>query len=93
MQGWESVCGLVIGITLVKNREICKKSFHVFDRSEIHIQAFVDIINGKLMSGHSSSSTFHDSIISSYYNYPNIRFSNLQISDLQSFKVSKIPWT
>ena len=31
-----------------------------FDRNEIHIQAFVDFIDGKLMSGHSSSSTFHD---------------------------------
>ena len=31
-----------------------------FDRNEIHIQAFVDFINGKSMSCHSSSSTFHD---------------------------------
>ena len=38
----------------------------LLDRNEIHIQAFVDFINGKLMSGHSSSSTFHDFIISSY---------------------------
>ena len=31
-----------------------------FDRNEIHIQAFVDFIDGKLMSGHCSPSTFHD---------------------------------
>ncbi len=29
-----------------------------FYRNKIHIQAFVDFINGKLMSGHSSSSIF-----------------------------------
>ena len=36
-----------------------KSRFMFSDRNEIHIQAFVDFINGKLMSGHSSSSTFH----------------------------------
>ena len=34
-----------------------------FDRNEIHIQAFQEIPPAKLMSGDSSSSTFHDSII------------------------------
>ena len=34
--------------------------FMFFDRNKIHIQAFVHFINGELMSGHSSSSTFHD---------------------------------
>ena len=34
--------------------------FHVFDRNEIHIQAFAEISPAKLMSGDSSSSTFHD---------------------------------
>ena len=37
-----------------------EKTIHVFDRNYIHIQALVDFINGNLMSGHSSSSTFHD---------------------------------
>ena len=40
--------------------------FMFFDRNKIHIQAFVDFINGKLMSGHSSSSTFHDFKILSF---------------------------
>ena len=31
-----------------------------FDRNEIHIQAFQEIPPAKLMSGDSSSSTFHD---------------------------------
>ena len=65
------VCWLVIGITLPENKEIDKFSFHVFDRNEIGIQAFVDFIDGKFMSGHSSSSTFHDFqefIISNYKN-------------------------
>ena len=30
-------------------------SFHIFDRYEIHIQAFVDFINGKLIIFQSSS--------------------------------------
>ena len=45
---------------------VCPKSFHDFDRNEIHIQASVDFINGKLISGHSSSSTFHDLAIITY---------------------------
>ena len=56
MQGWESVRWLVIGITLLKNREIGKITFRFFDRYEIHIQA----------PGHSSSSTFHDFKILSF---------------------------
>ena len=35
-----------------------------FDRREILIQAFVHFTNGKLIPGHSSSSTFHDFVIS-----------------------------
>ena len=66
MQGWGSVCWLVIGITLPENKEIGKFSFQVFDRNEIHIRAFVDFINGKFISGHSSSSTFHDFKILSF---------------------------
>ena len=61
--------GMLIGdrITLPKNKENGKKHFMSFDRNEIHIQAFVHFITGKLIPGHSSSSTFHnfqESIIS-----------------------------
>ena len=38
-----------------------------FDRYEIHIQAFAIIPRAKLMSGDSSSLTFHDFKISSFY--------------------------
>ena len=55
-----------------ENREIGKITFHVFDRNEIHIQVFVNFINEKLMSGHSSSSTFHDFENLSYYKVKNI---------------------
>ena len=68
-----------------------------FDRNELHIQVFVDFTNGKLMSGHSSSSTFHDFEISSFLiiknqkfenrelRFPKIRkFSNLEIGTLES---------
>ena len=51
---------------LAQNREIGKFSFHVFDRNEIRIQACVDLLNGKLILGHSSSSTFHDFRILSF---------------------------
>ena len=62
--------------------------FMFFNRNEIHIQASVDFINGKLMSGHSSSSTFHDLrifIISDYQKIKNSKFQN--------FKKSKIGHT
>ena len=36
-----------------------KLTFHVFDQYEIHIQAFVDFINLKLMFVDSSSLTFY----------------------------------
>ena len=57
---------------MLEDKEIKKFAFHIFDRYEIQIQAFVDLIKGKLyqviprlrllklISGHSSSSTFHD---------------------------------
>ena len=54
-------------------------SLRVFDQNEIHIQAFVDLINGKLMSGHSSSSTFHD-----------FQTSSFLIITKQEFIISKI---
>ena len=71
MQGVQkSDAGVGIG-TLVGDRDtlaqkyrnrfvFAQNRFMFFDRNEIHIQAFVDFIHGKLMSGHSSSSTFHD---------------------------------
>ena len=43
-----------------------KKRVMFFDRNEIHIQDVAYLINGKLMSGHSSSSTFHDFKILSF---------------------------
>ena len=52
-----------------------------FDRNEIHIQAFVDFINGKSMSGHSSSSTFHD--------FQEFIVSNYQKSEILNFKNSE----
>ena len=54
-----------------------------FDRNEMHIKAFVDFIDGKLMSGHSSSSTFHD--------FQDAIISNYQNSGILNFKDSK--WT
>ena len=52
--------------------------FMLVDRNEIPIQAFVDFINGKLMSGHSSSSTFHDFQEFSISNDQNSRNSEFQ---------------
>ena len=70
-----------------------KFTFHVFDRYEIHIQAFVDFINGKLMSGHSSSSTFHDFQEFIISNYQNFRSSNLRIFKFRNFKNRKVRYT
>ena len=42
-----------------------------FDRNEIHIQAFVAFIDGRLISARSSSSTFNDFKISAYYKIKN----------------------
>ena len=41
----------------------CPTSLPIFDRKEVHIQAFEEISMAKLMSGDLSSSTFHDSKI------------------------------
>ena len=76
----------MIGITLLKNKENHKTTFRVFDQNEIHIKAFVHCIHRKLMSGHSSSSTFHDSQELIISNHQNFRFSNLQISNFQKNK-------
>ena len=76
----------MIGFTLLKNKEMGKKSFHAFDRTEIHNQAFVDFTNGALVSGHSSSSTFHDFTILSFLT---IKISYFQIFKFKIFKVSK----
>ena len=64
---------------MLKNKEIGKKTFHVFNRTEIHIQACVDFIGGKLISGHSSSSTFHDFqevVLSNYQKSGDLNFEN-----------------
>ena len=60
--------GMLIGDRdyLGQKKEIGKRSFPVFAGNEIHLQASVDFISEKLMSGHSSSSTFHDFQISSF---------------------------
>ena len=78
---------------LAQNREIGKKRFMFFDRNEIHIQAFVHSINEKLMSGHSSSSTFHhfqEFIISNYHKF---RSSKFQIFKFRNFKNPKVRYT
>ena len=54
-----------------------------FIEDEIYIQTFVDFINGELMSGHSSSSTFHD--------FQEFIISNYKKPGIQNFKNSK--WT
>ena len=43
--------------------DLANCNFMFLGRCESHIQAFVNFINGKLSSSHSSSSTFHDSKI------------------------------
>ena len=74
------------GLPCPKIENMAKFVSCVFDRNESLIQAFVDFIIGKLMSGHSSSSTFHDFGICSFYKTKNKTKSTLQISDLQIFK-------
>ena len=59
-----------------------------FGRNEIHIQAFAKIPPANLMSGDSSSSTFHHFIILSYYNYQKFRSSKFQIFKFRNFKSS-----
>ena len=44
-----------LGIPLPENRKVAKLPFHVFNRYEIHIQAFVNFINGKVIIFQSSS--------------------------------------
>ena len=62
-----------------------------FARNEIHIQAFQEIPPAKLMSGDSSSLTFHDFqefIISDYQKIRNSEFQKLKFrnSEFQKFK-------
>ena len=74
----------MIGIPYLKKEKLVRFTIfplNVLDRIEINIQAFVDVINGKLMSCHSSSSTFHDFKISS--------FLNIRSSGILNFKNSK----
>ena len=63
--------------------DLANLHFMFFDRNEIHIQAFVDFINGKLIPGDSSSLTFYVFEILSF-----LRIKN------QDFKISKFnKWT
>ena len=53
--------GMLRGIPLLENKKFVgftKCPFHVFDRSEIHIQDFVDFILPTIMMSRSSSSHF-----------------------------------
>ena len=52
----------------------------LFDRSEIHIQAFKEILTTKLMSGDSSFLTFHDFKILQFLIIRNSRFQNFRNS-------------
>ena len=61
-----------------------------FDRNEIHIPAFVDFINGQLMSGDSSSSTFHHFPEFIIFNYQKFRNSEFQKFKTWTPKVSNI---
>ena len=61
-----------------------------FDRNEIHIQAFVDFINGKLISDHSSCSTFHDFTILSLYKIKNKKLTEVRNSKQWTPEVSEI---
>ena len=45
-----------LGTPLPENKKVTTFPFHVFDRYEIHIQAFLDSINGKIIIFRSSSS-------------------------------------
>ena len=67
--------------------------FMFFDRNEIHIQAFGEIPPAKLMSGDSSSSTFHDFQEFIICNHQNFRSSNLRIFKFRNFKNRKVRYT
>ena len=70
-------------------------SFHVFDRNEIHIQAFREISTAKLMLGDSSSSTFRDFQISSFLIIKNsgiLNFKNSHdVSEISRFLSFRFP--
>ena len=87
----KSDAGVGIG-TLVGDRDslarkyrnwflFAQNRFMVFDRNEIHIQAFQEIPPAKLMSGDSSSSTFH--------HFKNSSFLISKIPGILNFKNSK----
>ena len=64
-----------------------------FDRYEIHIQAFEEILTAKLMSGDSSSLTFHDFKILSFLiikksgilNFKNSKSGQLRLPGFRKF--------
>ena len=67
--------GTLIGdrITLLKNKEIGKNSFHVFYQNEIHIQAFQETLPGNESQEMPRLRLF---IISSYYHIIKSKTSN-----------------
>ena len=50
VQGWESKCWGVLGIPLLENTKVTKFPFHVFDRYEINILDFEDLLRGSSSS-------------------------------------------
>ena len=80
----KSDAGVGIG-TLIGDRDylaqlekLTTKRFMFFDRDEIHIQAFGEMPPAKLMSGDSSSSTFHC--------FQELSILIIKISNLRIFK-------
>ena len=61
-----------------KIEKLAKFRFMFFDRNLIHIQDFQEIPPAKLISGDSSSSTFHD--------FKKISFRIIKISRILNFK-------
>ena len=76
-----------------------QNSFMFFDRNEIHIQDFGEIPPAKLMSGDSSSSTFHhfqEFIISHYQKFRNSESQKFkkwthQVSEISKFLSFRFP--
>ena len=68
----------------ISNLPKIEKSISFFDRYEIHIQAFEEILTAKLMSGDSSSLTFHDFKISSFLIIKSSKILNFEIQKVDS---------
>ena len=72
------------------NRKIGTCSFHAFDRYEIHIQAFGDLFDPKLIVFRSSSSTFHVLRILSFSEKA-IKTLNLFLNNIMAYLAPKWP--